>query len=272
MKNIIARFLMSTTLAWSLLFTVVAGAAAGEMPKPNNIVSIADLGLGWASFPTLKNSWGRNNVSFHSFDDRPGTFMRVFVPAGAIDPVTMRRRGLPRGGAGFKSVAFPGGVEHAVLTYWVRFPLGFDFVRGGKLPGLYGGKGNSGGKIPNGKDGFSFRLMWNKGGRGSVYAYVPTSVRWGSGYLVKKLSFTPGRWHHVVQELKLNRPGHSDGSLRMWLDDVLVGEAGGIRMRTIDELKINGMFFDVFFGGNDDSWAPKWDTHIDFYGFSLRGY
>lgn len=272
MKNIIARFLVLTTLAWSMPITVVPAAVAGEMPNPKSIVSIADLDLGWASFPALKNYWGRNNVSFHSFDDRPGTFMRVFVPAGAIDPGTMHRRRLPRGGAGFKSDAFPSGVDHAVLSYWVRFPLSFDFVRGGKLPGLYGGKGNSGGKIPNGKDGFSFRLMWNKGGRGSVYAYVPGGVRYGTVYLRHKLSFQPGRWHHIVQELKLNRPGYSDGIVRMWLDDALVGEAVGVRMRTINELKINGMFFDVFFGGNDDSWAPKWDTHIDFYGFSLRGY
>lgn len=254
-------------LAGLLVLCCVQALAAGAPV----IRQIADLDQGWLSFPELRNFWGRENVSFLAFEDRPGTFMRVFVPAGAIDPGTMKRRGLPRGGAGFKSVVFPEGVHHAVLSYWVRFPFGFDFVRGGKLPGLYGGAGNSGGHIPDGTDGFSFRLMWGKGGRGSVYAYVPTSVKWGSGFLVHQLHFVPGRWHRIVQELTLNDPGVANGEIKMWLDDNFVGRQSDVLIRTTDTLKINGLFFAVFFGGNDDTWAPPTDTHIDFYGFSLRG-
>lgn len=231
---------------------------------------IGDLSKGALSFPNIKNAWGLENISVHPMEMSTGNFIRVFVPKGAIDPGTMKNRGLRRGGAGFKTVTFPSGVDRAVLSYWVRFPVDFDFVRGGKLPGLFGGKGNSGGKIPDGTDGFSFRLMWGKGGRGNVYAYLPSSVKYGSGLFVHKFHFQPGQWHQIKQEVILNTPGENDGVVRMWVDSQFLGEERGILVRTVDTLRINGMFFDVFFGGNDDSWAPKSDTYIDFSNFHLR--
>tara|TARA_R110001599_G_scaffold242831_2_gene442593 strand:+ start:351 stop:1154 length:804 start_codon:yes stop_codon:yes gene_type:complete len=224
---------------------------------------------GIKSFPNITNAWGLENISVHPMEISSGNFIRAFVPKGAIDPGTMKNRGLPRGGAGFKSVVFPSGVDRAAFSYWVRFPIGFDFVLGGKLPGLYGGKGNSGGKIPDGTDGFSFRLMWGKGGLGKVYAYLPTSVRYGTALFDHEFQFQPGQWHQIKQEVILNTPGKSDGIVRMWVDSQFLGEERDILMRTVSTLRINGMFFDVFFGGGDDRWAPKSDTHIDFSNFQL---
>lgn len=67
------------------------------------------------------------------------------------------------------------------LSYAVRFSSNFNFVLGGKLPGLYGGIGNTGGNIPDGTDGFSTRYMWGRNGVGEVYAYLPTSQQYGTG-------------------------------------------------------------------------------------------
>lgn len=56
-----------------------------------------------------------------------------------------------------------------ILTYEVAFDSGFDFVKGGKLPGLRGGpepNGCSGGNAANGSNCFSNRLMWRSQGRG----------------------------------------------------------------------------------------------------------
>ncbi|GAO28597.1 polysaccharide lyase [Geofilum rubicundum] len=47
-------------------------------------------------------------------------------------------------------VPFERPVEQASLSYKVFVPADFDFVKGGKLPGLAGGSANSGGDIPNG--------------------------------------------------------------------------------------------------------------------------
>jgi hypothetical protein len=246
-------------------YAVWAPLASAQSPQGQ----LGDLSNGVQSFPNVTNAWGVDNISVHPMEISSGNFIRVFVPKGAIDPGTMKNRRLPRGGAGFKSVVFPVGVDRATLSYWVRFPVDFDFVRGGKLPGLFGGKGNSGGKIPDGTDGFSFRLMWGEGGRGQVYAYLPSSIKYGSRLFAHKFHFKTGQWHQIKQEVILNTPGESDGIVRMWVDSQYIGEERGVVMRTVDTLHINGMFFDVFFGGNDDSWAPKTDTHIDFSNFQL---
>lgn len=56
-----------------------------------------------------------------------------------------------------------------LATYEVAFDAGFDWVQGGKLPGLRGGlssTGCSGGDTANGQDCFSSRLMWRTNGAG----------------------------------------------------------------------------------------------------------
>jgi hypothetical protein len=53
------------------------------------------------------------------------------------------------------------------FSYGVFFPVGFDFVKGGKLPGLFGGKkACSGGAAA--EDCFSMRMMFRTGGKGEV--------------------------------------------------------------------------------------------------------
>lgn len=245
---------------------------AHALPGNGQPFNFTELANGFNSFPDVHNSWGMENLTFRPAPDKNGNVMNVFIPKGAIDPGSMKLRGLPLGGAGFKTRVFPEGVKRAILSYQVYFPPDFDFVRGGKLPGLYGGKGNSGGKIPDGTDGFSFRMMWGKGGRGSVYAYLPSSIKYGNGLLVHRFHFQPGRWHQIRHELLLNDTDQANGNFRMWMDGQFVGEEQGILIRKSAALLINGMFFDVFFGGNDDSWAATANTHISFTNFVIRGY
>ena len=87
--------------------------------------------------------------------------------------------------------------QSMMVSYEVAFDAGFDWVKGGKLPGLRGGadsQGCSGGRQTGGKNCFSTRLMWRKDGAGegayitnsiiysfyepcplSVYAYIPNT-------------------------------------------------------------------------------------------------
>ncbi|KAL8279651.1 hypothetical protein RQP46_007964 [Phenoliferia psychrophenolica] len=53
----------------------------------------------------------------------------------------------------------------SVITYKVAFSKGFDFVNGGKLPGIFGGYGECSGGIRN-THCFSARLMWRTHGTG----------------------------------------------------------------------------------------------------------
>jgi len=221
-------------------------------------------GLGKLIYP-----WGTENARPFAEFGIPGNAIRVSYPAGSLDPATMRRERRPYGGMGFKKVIFEAPVACAELQYRVRFPLGFDFVRGGKLPGFYGGVGNSDGHIPTGKDGFSTRFMWLGDGRGQVYAYLPTSVLYGTSIGNGRFSFRPGKWLELRQQVVLNSPGVSDGVIRVWLDGRLVVDQPGIRFRDVVTLGITGIYFDTFFGGDEDTWRTKVNTYVDFADFNV---
>ncbi len=246
-----------------------AVARAAEPGPPPLWHSSFERGL--ADWGPLRQDWGLDNHSFVADPAVPGRVLRVRLRQGSIDPGIMRRRGLPRSGTGFKAALIPGGAEHATLAYRLRFAPGFDFVRGGKLPGLYGGLGQSGGVQPRGDDGFSLRLMWRERGEGEVYAYLPGSGSpHGRSLLRGGWAFEPGRWHALRQQVWLNTPGQSDGRVRLWLDGRLLGEAAGLRLRDSAALRLDGIFVDLFFGGNDDSWAARADTHVDLAAFELH--
>jgi hypothetical protein len=67
----------------------------------------------------------------------------------------------------------------------------------------------------------------------------------------------------------VNSPGNNDGHIKVWLNDRLVIDQQGLRFRDTHHLGIKGLFFDFFFGGNDDSWRSRQDTFIDFSGFVI---
>lgn len=165
--------------------------------------------------------------------------------------------------------------EAAYLRYYVRFDPGFDFVRGGKLPGLVGGEANTGGDRPDGTDGWSARMMWRANGRIVQYVYHPDQptddgedLPWDAQC---QRYFEPGRWHCVETMVQMNSVSESggahDGVVRSWLDGELALERTDMRFRDVPELAVDSVYFSTFFGGGDASWAPARDQHATFDGF-----
>ena len=71
--------------------------------------------------------------------------------------------------------------ESMMLSYEVAFDSGFDWRKGGKLPGLRGGpdpNNCSGGHQANGTNCFTTRLMWRTNGAGESESVLP---RWWVG-------------------------------------------------------------------------------------------
>jgi hypothetical protein len=196
-----------------------------------------------------------------------GPVLRVAYPAGSVSPSATREFGSPEGGMQVFLPFTTGPVEEAHLRYWVRFPAGFEFVKGGKLPGLYGGTEVSGGEEPDGTDGFSTRLMWRTDGDGEVYLYAPGE----SGTSLGRGDWTWQRdvWLCVEQQVVLDRPDAEDGSVTVWVDGEQVFSDDGMEYRTVADLRIDGIFFSTFYGGADPSWAPSEDQHADFAGFAV---
>ena len=164
------------------------------------------------------------------------------------------------------------------LRYYLRFEPGFDFAKGGKLPGLGGGEANTGGHKPNGTDGWSARVMWRADGKIVQYLYYPDQpteygedFSWDYGGCPR--FFTPGRWECVETYIQLNDPGKKNGVLRSWLNGEKALEVTGLRFRDKAGLKIDKLLFETFFGGGDPSWASPKTQSTSFDNFVLsKGY
>jgi hypothetical protein len=162
------------------------------------------------------------------------------------------------------------------LRYYLKFPAGFDFGRGGKLPGLYGGEpgGVSGGHHGGG---FSTRYMWRDHGvSGSmsgcsrsapcaeVYLYSPQASQGYGQDLGGQWQWAgDGRWHMVEQ--MVNR---ATGDITVWYDGhQVLNQPGALGGPT--DVRFSGIFFSTFFGGHDTSWGPSQSESAYFSDFAL---
>lgn len=260
--------LVLTSLAAML---ALAAEVSAQPPDPLPPIWRSNFENGLADWPGKPKGWGPENRTYAPDREVSGQALSIFIGKGSIDPQSMKLRGKPRGGAGFKA-RLPGqGYEIAQLSYKVKFPADFQQGRGGKLPGLCGGVCNGGGKMPNGTDGFSARYMWTGNFAASVYAYLPSSVKYGTPVGSRQIPLAKNRWVQLVQELKLNTPAMANGHIKVWADGVMVVDQQGLTFRTTSDLKIDSIYFDVFYGGGDDSWAAPQDTTIQFAEFRVSG-
>lgn len=72
-----------------------------------------------------------------------------------------------------------------------------------------------------------------------------------------------------TQYIKLNRHGHHDGVIKVWVDGHLKYNATNLVFRKDNSIKINGIFFSTFFGGGDSSWATPIATYTLYRNFRL---
>ena len=163
------------------------------------------------------------------------------------------------------------------VRFDVMFKKGFGFARGGKLPGFFGGKGNTGGDKPTGKDGFSARMMWREDGRAVQYLYYPDQpdkyghqIPWTDQTTGKQIKFEPGQWHTVVHQLAINTPEKNDGVLRAFFDGKVVLDIDDLRFRDTNDFAIDGFLLSTFFGGGDASWQTTAQEILFFDNFQIR--
>jgi hypothetical protein len=194
-----------------------------------------------------------------------GNVLSVSYAAGSSAPSA----GAPYGGAQICIPFARGPQTSATLTYRVRFPVGFQFVKGGKLPGLYGGVEPFSGGGHNG-NGWSMRLMWRAGGAGELYAYIAGVGGYGQDIGRGNFNFlADGQWHTLSEHILLNTSGQSNGSVSLTYNGGTVIAAAGLDI-TDTHTPISGLFFSTFYGGHDSSWSPSSPQHLDFESFSAR--
>ena len=250
----------SAATAVGLLCAVSCGLAAAACPLsalPYELLWSGDVADWSRTGRGALYQFGAENLS------QGPAGLRASYPKGSYDPAAVRTAGAPLGGAQFRT-PFSGMKLAAASEAGVRYQLllqdNFDFVRGGKLPGLYGGAANTGGRVPTGSDGFSVRFVWQAQGLGALSAYLPSSGKWGSVFGLGHWRFTPGRVTNLALYVKLNVPGSANGVIAAWADDVLVVYAPDVVFRHVAELVVDGFLFSTFFGGSTPDWATPVDT------------
>jgi hypothetical protein len=263
-----------------LTATLIAAGLAGMLSLPYARAQITPCSqrgaLIWAlSFPQTSMSawlhslpayriWGTENMAVRHKGSTP--VLEVTYPKGSIDPAATTA---PVGGAGFVYPS-PAPLFGGCLAYDVEFEPGLDFVKGGKLPGLYGGDAPSGGADTS--RGYSTRYMWRAGGAGEVYAYLPEKKGvYGESISRGAWAFTPGQWQRLEQEVIVNHISVHDGVLRVWVDGRLVVDRSDMLYRVADNVLVSGLMFSTFFGGHDPSWAPPRTQAAFFRNFQFFG-
>jgi hypothetical protein len=220
--------------------------------------------------PAARFDYGEANAEVVSDAQVGRTVLRVHYPAGSSSS-SYAREGHPLGGLEFKaSLPGTGTAPSIFLSYWVKFDPSFQWVRGGKLPGLCGGRCPSGGAMVTGEGGWSLRTMWRPGGAGEAYAYILPAREYGRDLGLGSWTFTTGAWHRIAEELTLNSGEKDDGIVRVWYDAAPTSaptfEATGLAFRR-DATGATTLFFSTFFGGHDASRATPVDTFVDFAEF-----
>ncbi|QDT12096.1 polysaccharide lyase [Planctomycetes bacterium K23_9] len=250
----------------------------------NQLYTKADWKLDWYS-PVWEDGIREDRVAIQlvpNFRGNTTASLSVLYPAGAVGPKD--------GGAQWK-LDLPSLATQVRLRYRVKFGEGFDFVRGGKLPGLAGGTAPTGNTRATGYNGWSARVMWRTDYEGlpgvvpqttaNLVQYVkhPTSgydqtgrdeddYYWHDDGV--PIEVESGRWYLITQLVKLNTVGRSNGRIKVWIDGQRVLDQRDIEFRYTDRLKIDVMYFSTFFGGGSDDWAPSKDEVIFFDDFNIE--
>lgn len=254
--------------AWQAAAADTSSCGNGYQQRMSFPQAIKDISALKAAL--ARNFWGLDeNVTLISPHDAPAAqVLAVRLPAGSINP---KNKAAPLGGMGFRWRPDGLAAEAACLAYNLYLPADFEFNKGGKLPGLFGGTAPAGGKDVDGFNGFSARLMWRSNGRGEVYAYIPGKPD-GRGESIDRGAwvFPRGRWIRIEEEIVLNTPGQANGQLRVWIDGELRLSRSDILFRSARDLRINGVMADIFYGGKTKEWAAPKDTAILLSPFELR--
>jgi hypothetical protein len=271
-----------------IAFAINVFAQAGDTTTIEKSLTLRDDVIFFGGFEegynnaAWKNRWGipwmsratENEVVAKGFQG--GKSLRVKYPKGGVGPGETGGQ-FPMAFRNMEGIE-EGLYQELYLRYYLKFEEGFDFNRGGKLPGLMGGGdswGRSGGNQPDGTNGWTLRFMWRSEGMLVVYAYVPKSEngKWGNDKWGQDIScdfkVEPGNWHCIEQYVNVGTPGKDDGKLKVWIDGVERLNIDDIRFWNVknDFGPVGGIYFSTFHGGNSADWAPQKDSHAQFDGF-----
>jgi hypothetical protein len=238
----------------------VTGFPYSELVYENKLVDFIGY-TGWTVYGTPEVTSDFGNVATLQGGDRlkidTAERLRFYLPVGVVGSANA-------GGIIKANIA---GKNEYTMEYEIRFDTGFPWSKGGKVPGLSGGVGYTGGEPATAGDGFSVRMMWREDGRIIPYVYhYKQTDQFGDTFGLTLGYFTNTKAHKVKYYVKLNTPGGmpegiADGILRIWIDDILVLDKTDMCYRT-DQSQIDTAHISIFPGGSTADWNMTADGYI----------
>ncbi|KAI8061676.1 hypothetical protein BC940DRAFT_309814, partial [Gongronella butleri] len=233
-------------------------------------------------YQASSTNYGKNDLTFEAdpfnTSDTTPLVLKVLYAQGSYTPSGSKTSAM--GGAEFYSQPAGNNYDSALVRYDLAFDPTFQWVQGGKLPGLYGGdpsSGCSGGNQASGTNCFSMRLMWRAGGQGEAYGYIPSTNQglcgsggvqcndqYGTSFSRGMINFKTGQWTTIEVYTKINDASSKNGILQVWQDGNLVISHNDLQYRTTNAIAASSFFFSTFFGGSDASWASPVNTYTYF--------
>ena len=215
----------------------------------------------WNRTGTMPHGPTQTEIAVDS-DSRYNKVMRGHYEEGTIGPAYNN---------GFNFGSPITSIDEAYFSYDVKFKEGFDFVIGGKLPGLTSVPIPNPGHVPDGSDeeGFMAILMWKENGRLVSYVYhMDAGSLYGSTWgWDPAVYFATNTWYNITIRVRLNTVGSSDGFMEGWVDGERRFLMPNIRFRTESAMHIDDLYICSFFGGGSDIWAATRNETIDFDNF-----
>ena len=170
------------------------------------------------------------------------------------------------------------GEGHVVwMSQWMFFEPGFSWgsqIHGGKLNGLYGKQGPTGGGSVTGSNGYTSRFSWrNNPGNIELYVYEITGGG-GNNFghrFTSGTTYPIGEWFCLSQRVQMNTGDNSNGSVRAYLncqEISLQPETGGNQFglkfyNPGVSYTTDGWFYSTFHGGGG-TWAPTTTCYCRF--------
>lgn len=231
---------------------------------------------------------------YDSYERGPNgeSILRIGYPKGAWSPGGGKSGGILFFAYPYKRDTItkdnPFSNQGATLEYDVKLDPNFECVKGGKLPGLAGGRSNGrgcgGGNDP--AQCFSVRMMWRRQCNGELYIYAPRDKQTkgfcskyrdceeaeqypcnfcnkdkGVSFARGVFKFVPGRWHNIKLSIVLNDPGKANGYVELRVDGRLVTSFDNMVWRQNRNVNVEAIDVASWFGGSDATWAPSRDTY-----------
>ena len=283
-STMLKSMMVAAVLASSACFPVCVSASAIDSVMFENRTAgaaytnaLAKLDFparsGASNWYAMEQNGGANaSVVFDSL--KKSNVLRLKYPAGCLGP-----NDSPLACAGQIRQPLPQTSDTMWVAYDLMFESGFDFIKGGKLPGLCGGKCYTGGNRPSVGDGWSARVMWRTGGAAVQYLYFVDQAatygddaKWDLGGTVAQKTFVPGKWHRLVTQVVLNSvstegAGDKNGKIRSWFDGSPALSLDTLRLRDYAAQTIDAFYLSTFFGGSDSTWSPLVDSYVRFDDF-----